>query len=327
VLLPAVGADGVSEVTVTLLTDDVGVPAGTLAAPVEPEPGAPSPSLVGTWPHAVRVPCSRPPAPDEACVPGGAFWMGNPALRGFLEGTDADRERIVVLSPFFIDRTEVTVESVRAAGLLPTVVWTGEEDGDEVQDWCTYASAPGTRDALPMSCVLWVEAQSYCHLLGRELPTEAQYEYVAGALEARRYPWGSDEPTCTDAVWGRAGFGAFDTYPDRCRPAGTIGLPEPPGWGARDRVQLGDAEVVDLAGNLKEWMLDRWNRQDEPCWSGPGVYRDPVCETASFADGAVRSVRGGAWQFDGTFLSGAIRGRENPNNVYPSVGFRCVRAD
>src|SRR6185436_82728 len=97
--------EGSIDVTVFLPTDAVGRPIGTLDDPIPADLRAPGISAVGTWPGARRVPCQGMANPGEVCVPGGAFWMGNPLL----SVGDATRQRLVVLSPFFIDSAEVTV--------------------------------------------------------------------------------------------------------------------------------------------------------------------------------------------------------------------------
>src|SRR5581483_3416476 len=110
VTLPSVGTSDRVDVTVRLHTDDVGLPKG----PIAPDAGLPGPSQVSTWPGAAIVPCHGQPGPDEVCVPGGAYWMGDPLLGNLGDGLDADQERLAVLSPFFLDAREVTVADYRA---------------------------------------------------------------------------------------------------------------------------------------------------------------------------------------------------------------------
>src|SRR6187551_387676 len=90
VMLPAVGVSGIERLLVTLRVDDTAQP-GIVEQPAR-APDRALPASVGSWPSAARVPCSAPPAADEACVPGGAFWMGDPELRNDTEVQDAERE-------------------------------------------------------------------------------------------------------------------------------------------------------------------------------------------------------------------------------------------
>ncbi len=205
VALPPVAEQGVDEVTVLLFTDEVAHPQGTAAEPGQPAPGPPGPSMVGTWSGADRIPCAGEPPAGRACVPGGAYWMGNPAV--ITVAGSADQQRLVVVSPFFLDQTEVTVGAMRSWQPTPTAgitAWSGSLSGEAVADYCTY-DATGARDDLPMNCITRPLAQAYCEDHGGTLPTEAQLELVAGGLESRFYLWGTEPPSCEDAVHGRAG--------------------------------------------------------------------------------------------------------------------------
>ena len=98
------------------------------------------------------------------------------------------------------------------------------------------------------------------------------------------------------------------------------------GSGTRDRVVLGGAVVVDLAGNLRELVADRIRRGDEPCW-GDGVFTDPVCERDPPETKVARSVRGGSYRDEGTLLRAALRGfiEDERFAISELVGFRCAR--
>jgi len=340
VMLPAVGVSGVDRVLVTLRVDDTAQP-GIIEQP-ERAPDPAPPASVGTWPSAERVPCNSEPTTDEACVPGGAFWMGDPELRNDTEVQDAEREHLVVVSPFFIDTHEVTVAELRtataelaAAAVRLPPEWTGSMEGLNEDDYSTFtlgASFDDPADAqatLPVNAVPWDTARAYCLARGKDLPSEVMYEFLAGGrgLE-QKYVWGNDSPSCDDAVAARAGFGVYATFEGECRPLASLGGVLPPGAGRRDRVQLGAAPdaplVVDLAGNLSEWMLDWFNAQDEGVWATPGVLTDPVAlEAGRF--GARRTVRGGSWRGRYVELRAAARVGRDPAAPNRSLGFRCAR--
>ncbi|MEO6419910.1 MAG: SUMF1/EgtB/PvdO family nonheme iron enzyme [Polyangiaceae bacterium] len=326
VALPAVGEEGIVEASVVLHTGDVASPQGTLDAPIASIPGHSATSLVGTWPGARILPCTGEPGLSEACVPGGAFWMGDPRLDTINDAEyDGRLERLVVLSPFFIDLTEVSVSTMRASGLVRKDAATGlgsnpQEAGGPIAN-CTFTTAPGKSEQVPVNCISWDAASAYCVALGRTLPTEAQYEYVAGGLKSLFYPWGSDAPACEDAVFGR------DKSSDTSSACVKLGAsPAPSGSGKRDRVALGPREVVDIAGNIQEWVSDMWNRESEPCW-GTGIFSDPQCNSRSPGDAPARSVRGGDWSSYGSLLRSGVRARvANADHAQgEQVGFRCVR--
>lgn len=334
--LPEVERDGIVKVLVQLHVDDAGQPRQLdTAAAAEP---VPQQSAVGTWPGATVLPCSEAARDGEACVPGGAFWMGDPELRDDTEVADADRERLVVVSPFFIDAHEVTVgelrersAELRSAGAPLPPEWSGSGAGISDDDYSTYTPGPSSNDpadvqaTLPVDAIAWQTAQAYCHALGKELPSEVMYEFLAsGRGLENKFVWGNDEPTCEDAVSGRAGFGPYVTFDGACRPSDSIGGPLAEGGGKRDRIELDGVPVTDLAGNLSEWMLDWFTGEDEGVWATPGVLRDPV-ELDTELSGGRHTVRGGSWRSRYVQLRAAARVGRDPAAENRSVGFRCAR--
>jgi sulfatase modifying factor 1 len=334
--LPALPSQGTIEQTLYLLTRMVGQPQeGSLSA------GSPATSLVGTWAGAQRVDCGAPAPAGEVCVPGGAFWMGNPLVAHLGDG-DGDALRLVVLSPFFVDSTEVTVAAYRP---LANTIGLGSEWAGQIgcadADYCTFAEEPGPYDAYPMNCVGQAEAAAYCQAVGKELPTEAQFEYVASGLASHSFVWGEDEPTCADAVLERAGLGFYAAFASDCQtaspPSGAtcntyppgglpIGGPAKPGTGVLDQLTIdvpsSTGTVYDLVGNLSEIMQDSWEPLTGPCWTATGVYTDPVCTTNTGAF----SVRGGDWTTYGADARAAVRQMDMSSSDFSSqVGFRCVR--
>jgi formylglycine-generating enzyme required for sulfatase activity len=252
--------------------------------------------------------------------------MGNPLLTTAQLVEPADRQRLVVVSPFFLDETEVTVARFRASGLAAQydpAERPSAATGNELEDWCTYTETAGDTDALPVNCVSWGKARAYCISVGKDLVTEAQYEYVAGALRSWDFVWGHDEPSCADAVFGRGGHGVLAPLIAPCKPPVGIGGPLPAGSGAWDALTLPSGAVLDLAGNLSEQTLDLWNSQDEPCWSA-GLLYDPIC-TQPGAIAPAHAARGGNWAMLGLRLQAAGRGVVDEGDLTPFFGFRCAR--
>jgi len=330
--LPVVGEEGIVERTAILHVDDVGT--STTADTI---PGVPKQSLVGTWDGAKRTPCVGSPRAEEVCIPGGSFWMGNPRVLDRHGHGDPYVRRLVRLSPYFIDRTEVTVAQYRASKLKNFVAWSGASTGDNQDDWCTFTPAPSANDSLPMNCVSPAGARQYCASVDGALPTEAQYEFVAGAFQSSLYVWGDDDPQCDDAVLGRGGWGVNQPLIAPCKPN------LPPGGvlpvaskdsPRRDQASVGDDAVFDLVGNVAEFARDQWQRATEPCWSMGGVYIDPTCDQPSAIDKNVLVVRGGGWTLPAydafaasraaaTALTGKLFTLAGADNI---IGFRCARA-
>ncbi|MEQ9319903.1 MAG: formylglycine-generating enzyme family protein [Polyangiaceae bacterium] len=328
--------DGVEEVHVRLPTERVARPFGTLDEPIEAVPGAPLFSVVGTF--VERTSCAGSPREGEACMPGGAFWMGNPRILDTgvfdsIAGVESrvDRMRIVVIDPFYIDLTETTVDRFAEIGPVAQVpAWSGEGVGTNVADYFTL----GADEDLPINGVTWQEARDHCQARGGDLPTEAQFEYAASDLRGSDYPWGPALPSCDDAVWGRGGLGPFAQATSTCTVFGlTAKNPRGPrrvGRADRDFVAASQADffggrrVKDLAGNVGEWARDFYAEQDSSCWP-TGVVHNPICDDAS-AHPDWRPVRGGRWTEPPSGLMAAVRSPEVMTARSPSIGFRCVRA-
>jgi formylglycine-generating enzyme required for sulfatase activity len=332
VALPLTSSEGILDRTVFLATDSVGVPAGSLDAPLDTMEGLPGPSQVGTWAGAQVTPCSGAPPAGAVCIPGGAFWMGNAKVLGGGVGDAANELRLVVLPPFFIDSTEVTLARVRAADIVPDYSWDGSNSGNAFQDYCTYTPQAMGEEDTPVNCMSWPHARAFCQGQGGDLPSEVQFEFVASAFSGRLYAWGDDDPSCDDAVLGRAGYGLLASLLAPCSPSVAPGGPLPIGADImpprRDLLVLPTGTVYDLVGNMCEFSRDMWNRQDEPCWSGPGVYTDPVCEKPSPADGAKHVYRGGCWDITANLATSASREGlvDDATTGLIGLGFRCARS-
>jgi formylglycine-generating enzyme len=337
VVLPAIPSQGQIVRSVFLPTDSVGAPAGSLVAPVTPDVMPTLPARFGTWPQAARTPCAGQPRPTEVCVPGGAFWMGSASVNQGLSA--ANDERIVVLSPFFLDATEVDVASLRAgpADFTQIGAWSGEYQGVNADDWCTFTTGAGPHDALPASCISWQGARTYCQGHGADLPTEAQLEYVLGGLSSSDFVWGGLDPppACSDAVWGLGTV--FDTSADgTCMPSSSshptaeaaIGYPLATSRSSfgRDVLSLPSGKLTDLSGNVAEWALDWFQAQTEPCWSTAGVYANPLCATQGTLFPDQRSVRGASFVSPAAELSAARKDGIDPTTITPVIGFRCARS-
>ncbi len=339
-LLPTAPAEGAVSVTAFVSMGGVGAPVGSPAAPVQPLAGHVA-SQVGTWAGAQRMPCTGAATPTEACVPGGAYWMGNPLVID-ADIDSGDHQRLVTLSPFFLSDHEVTVAELRAQlGPSPdgVVAWSGSYAGSQNDDYCTFTALPGPHDDLPINCISWSTAQAYCQALGGALPTEAQFEYAASDLQSSLFVWGGDPPTCADAVWGRGQGGSASevaSYEHTCLPA--TGAPQDrigyaqdihrPSLG-RDVLPLGSG-VQDLVGNVSEWMLDAFNTQLSSCWqvASPNVFANPLCGESLPDPGAgpLSSVRGGSWLLSPSELAAAARSGLDGTLQYVDVGLRCARS-
>jgi formylglycine-generating enzyme required for sulfatase activity len=147
-------------------------------------------------------------------IPGGTFEMG-PRGSG----------RIVRVSPFWIDRTEVTASEYNrcvAAGAC-----------EAVSDPFGVMRAAGA----PVVNVTHAQARAFCAWRMARLPSEAEWEFAARGSDGRLYPWGDRVPDCVRTRMQGCGSGAspVGTHPQGASPFG----------------------VMDLSGNVAEWVLDR----------------------------------------------------------------------
>jgi formylglycine-generating enzyme required for sulfatase activity len=334
--LPPSPGEGARRVTAFLPLSGFGTSLGSPEAPAEPEEGNVS-SRVGTALLARPTPCRGAPRDGEVCVPGGAFHMGHPRLAA-LGFASAERRRLVVVRPFFVDAHEVTVAAYRRDGRVFASRWSGRYTGSDPKDHCTFTERPGPHEDLPINCVRWEPARAFCKERGGDLPTEAQFEWLATGLGRALYPWGDAEPTCDDLVFGRGGGSEVPDLrgqPRTCAPATAtprdlIGGVDPVTAPLRrDAVRLGDRAVRDLVGNLREWLRDVYATQDSPCWAprAPNVFVDPLCEATDIppdADGLPRAARGAAFFQPAWLAPSAAKGGEY-EGARLDIGFRCVR--
>ena len=239
----------------------------------------------------------------EVFVPGGSFQMGS---------TDDHWEQpvhTVVLTPYWIDQTEVTNRMyalfVSAGACLPPST-SRSYTRDRYYGNASYDDYP----------VIWVSRESaaiYCAWAGRRLPTEAEWEYAAGGSEEYIYPWGntfdgnvvnSCDTNCpqTWAVRGiNDGYGdtaPVGTYPDGASPFGAL----------------------DMAGNVEEWVADWWGRYPSTSQEDPQGPSEP-------SSGEFYVLRGGSWALGERFITTTSRENNDPASVNQFfVGFRCARS-
>jgi formylglycine-generating enzyme required for sulfatase activity len=269
---------------------------------------------------AAEVDCGDAAGDDRVCIPGGATLLGSSEL-GLFPDLEPRPERLVVHSPFWIDRYEVTVGRFRdalARGFVPTVMPAVNEGPitGTVEGSCTWSSVDVGREGYALSCVSWQTAREFCLFEGGDLPTEAQFEHMAtlaSDLGRSRYPWGDEAPTCDRAVYGRVELAGF---PGVCEHIGTGPLPIDP----EERMDITREGVVGLAGGIGEWMRDDYAEYRDACW-GDASTVDPTCvdETA-----ALKASRGASWAAPPTILPSAVRLGADPLGRRSFQGFRCM---
>jgi hypothetical protein len=316
------------------------------------------PSKIGSWARARGATCAGTARPDgglfdqEACVPSGVFHLGDDRSVGApcdpKDPCAGYPERLVFVSSFYIDRFPVTVARLRAAMLDPQKPFTGPEPvlfGDPKypgsSSQCTWTgkdpkSTPGYNynpadDGRPVNCITRAAARAFCQHLGGDLPTEAQWEYVATAVSRpfkTLYPWGDSAPACDGVIFGRAPNTVGGGASTDCVKAGfTAGIARVDAGLAAMVPDLSaspssSGRVAHLGGLLGNVLRDAFLPYDAPCWKA-AARLDPECADGS----ATRHVaRGGSYLRHPFQLMSAVRGRLSSNAFSIEIGFRCARA-
>jgi formylglycine-generating enzyme required for sulfatase activity len=275
---------------------------------------------------------------------GGEFLMGTDYAGAFAVDGEGPVRR-VRLTGFEIDTYPVTnldfAEFVRATGYRTEaevfewsfVFWMhlpAERLDELVEDtvaaapwWCKVPGAwwaapegPGSsvkeRGEYPVVHVSWNDAAAYAKWVGKELPTEAQWEFAArGGLEQKLYAWG-DELTpggrhmCN--IW-QGEFPRVDTAEDGWAGACPVGSFPANGFG-----------LYSMTGNVWEWCGDWFTTRH----SAEMVLEDP----AGPEGGDAKVMKGGSFLCHASYCNRyrvAARTANTPDSSASNIGFRCVR--
>jgi len=159
----------------------------------------------------------------------------------------------------------------------------------------------------PINCVSFYEAEAFCIWDGGRLPTDLEWEYAAaGGDENRTYPWGSQEPMESLAM-----YGCSANLPTKVCLIPSVGS-YPAGAG-----RFGH---FDLAGSVEEWTFDTLgNPRPIPC-------NDCASVEQIHADNP-RVTHGGNWTSEADYMRGAKRNVMSSRWHLPMFGFRCAYDD
>jgi formylglycine-generating enzyme required for sulfatase activity len=142
----------------------------------------------------IVIPRSADIERDMILIPGGEFTMGAD-LGGDLWKNISSLSRPAhqrSVESYFIDRTEVTVKQHQRIRAVPLGMRSA------------YGSAMGDLQELPVTHVSFHQAQEMAELLGKRLPTEAEYEYAATNRGNTEYPWkDNDAAKVQQVLWAK----------------------------------------------------------------------------------------------------------------------------
>lgn len=259
-----------------------------------------------------------------------------------LGGADEVPEHTVILSPFGLDKYEVTVGRFRQfvddydgtlprqnAGANPNIPYGGWQTawnqylpadnaslrslllqrGQQLMTWTASADA---NECLPINYVNWYLAFAFCIWDGGRLPTEAEWEYAAaGASENRLFPWGLDIPDNQHAVF-------------QCAFAGppTCGTGDIPPVGSTRPLGDGFFGHSDLAGSMTEFVRDVY---DGTFYTDVTPAEHNAVNLANDDLATLSAVRGGDFATAPSDLRAAAREKVARSQPSAGVGLRCAR--
>lgn len=162
---------------------------------------------------------------------------------------------------------------------------------------------------LPIRGVNWYVAMAFCIWDDARLPTEAEWAYAAfGGTRGYDYPWADLDDSVPPIDHHHA------QYCDDMK-----ACEGPSHVGAHESGQ-GVFGQDDLAGNLEEWVADKFNvRLPRDCHSEHGM------ECLQLEGAENRVTRGGSYRDFGDLLRNVHRSSEVAFKARPWIGFRCAR--
>jgi len=255
-----------------------------------------------------------------------------------LGAADELPEHPVVLSPFGLDKYEVTVGRFRRfvdayTGTLPLpgdganpnipdsgwhAEWNSQLPANQeslramlTSDTAllpTWTADVGTNECRPINRVTWYLAFAFCIWDGGRLPTEAEWEFAAaGGAENRLFPWGSDSPNYQRASY-QCGFAGSLTCTLDDIP--TVGSTRPLGDGL-----FGHS---DLAGSMGEVTRDQYAPYTSATMHDFAALANDIYTNST-------PVRGGGYEASSYELRATARMNSYRSTPYLAVGMRCAR--
>lgn len=169
------------------------------------------------------------------------------------------------------------------------------------------------RDDHPVVHIAYEDALAYAAWCGKELPTEAEWEFAArGGLEGKAYPWGdaaNPEGRFLANTWqGR--FPYEDIAEDGYAGTSPVDAFPPNGYG-----------LFDMVGNVWEWTASRYDTAPDPS-------QQSCCHSSTGNDSSTRmTVKGGSHLCAPNYClryRPSARQGETVDSSTCHIGFRCV---
>lgn len=284
---------------------------------------------------AARKPPGTAPGDGMVWIPGGVFTMGSdhhypeeaPTHKVKVDGFWMDRHAVTnaefrrfVEATGHVTLAERPVDPAEYPGAPPemlepsAVVFRkspGPVDLRNTHNWWTYVRGADWRHPRgpgsslqglwkhPVVHVAWEDVQAYAKWAGKEIPTEAEWEFAArGGLEGAEYAWG-DEFTPGGKHMANTWQGEFpwqNLLSDGYEGTAPVGSFPPNGYG-----------LHEMAGNVWEWTSD-WYQEH-------GTLQHPCC--------TVENPRGG--DIDASCeQQGGVQAQRIPRKVMKGGSHLCA---
>lgn len=250
----------------------------------------------------------------QECVQG---YGGEPGACDASMAADSLPAHPVTVSPFFIESTEVSYQQF--INFLNTMGPGSHRNGCFNQPCAQTLNESETSNLqfdsqnydvnvaitnFPAANVTWYGAQAYCQAIGRRLPTEAEWERAARGTQEFIFPWGNDWDGSRAATRRNENGEPVEAQPVDSHPLGAA--------------QWGSDSVLNMAGNIAEWVSDWY----DPSYYGTATAAGP--DPQGPASGTEKVNRGGSWDTMPFFARAVHRREQNPIDPRADIGFRCA---
>jgi formylglycine-generating enzyme required for sulfatase activity len=153
------------------------------------------------------------------------------------------------------------------------------------------------------------------------LPTEAEFEYAAGAGATTAFAWG-EEPRLDGALMANTWQGRFPYRNDGAQGMGTVRWLGTSPVGTFPPNQFG---LVDMIGNVWEWTTTKYSERGHAAPDGSAT---TCCPTSAEPDPSIiQALKGGshlcAPEYCHRFRP-AARSPQSQDSSTTHIGFRCV---
>lgn len=303
---------------------------------------------------------------DLVELPGGAFRMGStsfypeeaPIHTATVAAFAIERHPVTnaAFAEFVEDTGYVTVAErpldpalypgVAPEDLLPgALIFRGTPGPVNLADWRQWWDwAPGANWRAPFGAgsdiagkhdhpvvqVAYPDACAYAAWAGRRLPSEAEWEYAAGAGSTAAYAWG-EEPLVDGRLMANTWQGRF---PYRNDGAQGVGAARWTGTSPVGTFPANGFGLIDMIGNVWEWTTTRYSERghappeggaDSSCLDAPS---SSCCPIPADPDPAViQALKGGSHLCAPEYCHRyrpAARSPQSQDSSTTHIGFRCV---